>query len=63
MAKILNNPNFIDLNLTVTFDDTNEHLRNRLKEYLAGSFLFSDYILSIPESHNPDEYIDEGEIY
>lgn len=63
MAKILDSPAFIDLNLTATIDDTHEHTRNKLKEYVEGLFSFADYILSIPESHNPDEYIDEGLIY
>lgn len=59
MAKILNSLDFIDLNLTATLDDIHEHTLNKLKEYVAGAFSFSDYILSIPESHNPDEYDNE----
>ncbi len=57
MAKMLNSQEFVDLNLFVT----PEYVKRILKQYVNGAFSFSDYILSISENHNPDEYTPDEE--
>lgn len=56
MAKILENPKYIELSLQYT----HSYIKKTLQQFIEGKFLFRNYITQRPSTHNPTEYeIDE----